>query len=41
MLDELVSQRLSLGELADAFDRLRAGEVFRQVVFAPRGRRFP
>ena len=33
-LDELVSQRLTLEELADGFDRLRAGEgdVHRQLV---------
>jgi hypothetical protein len=31
-----MSQRLSLGELADAFERLRDGDVFRQVlVFDP------
>ena len=35
-LDELVSRRLTLDELPDAFDRLRAGGVGRQlVVFAP------
>jgi S-(hydroxymethyl)glutathione dehydrogenase / alcohol dehydrogenase len=35
-LDELVSRRLALDELPDAFDRLRAGGVGRQlVVFAP------
>jgi S-(hydroxymethyl)glutathione dehydrogenase/alcohol dehydrogenase len=34
-LDELVSRRLTLDELPDAFDRLRAGSVGRQlVVFA-------
>jgi hypothetical protein len=32
LLDELVSERLSLGELADAFDRLRADEDFRRIV---------
>jgi S-(hydroxymethyl)glutathione dehydrogenase / alcohol dehydrogenase len=31
-LDGLVSRRLSLAELPDAFDRLRAGEAVRQVV---------
>jgi S-(hydroxymethyl)glutathione dehydrogenase / alcohol dehydrogenase len=35
-LDELVSRRLTLDELPDAFDRLRAGDVCRQlVVFVP------
>ena len=38
-LDELVSRRLTLDELPDAFDRLRAGAVGRQlVVFAPEER---
>jgi S-(hydroxymethyl)glutathione dehydrogenase/alcohol dehydrogenase len=31
-LDELVSRRIPLAELPDAFDRLRAGEGIRQVV---------
>jgi S-(hydroxymethyl)glutathione dehydrogenase/alcohol dehydrogenase len=31
-LDELVSRRLTLDELPDAFDRLRAGDVCRQLV---------
>ena len=31
-LDRLVSRRLPLAELPDAFDRLRAGDVVRQVV---------
>jgi len=31
-LDELVSRRLTLNELPDAFDRLRAGDVCRQLV---------
>jgi Zn-dependent alcohol dehydrogenase len=31
-LDRLVSRKLPLAELPDAFDRLRAGEVVRQVV---------
>jgi S-(hydroxymethyl)glutathione dehydrogenase / alcohol dehydrogenase len=31
-LDELVSRKISLTELPDAFDRLRAGEGIRQVV---------
>ena len=31
-LDRLVSRTLSLDELPDAFDRLRAGDVVRQVV---------
>jgi S-(hydroxymethyl)glutathione dehydrogenase / alcohol dehydrogenase len=31
-LDGLVSRRLPLAELPDAFDRLRAGDVFRQLV---------
>jgi S-(hydroxymethyl)glutathione dehydrogenase/alcohol dehydrogenase len=31
-LDRLVSRTLRLDELPDAFDRLRAGEVVRQVV---------
>jgi S-(hydroxymethyl)glutathione dehydrogenase / alcohol dehydrogenase len=31
-LDELVSRRIALAELPDAFDRLRAGEGIRQVV---------
>jgi S-(hydroxymethyl)glutathione dehydrogenase/alcohol dehydrogenase len=38
-LDELVSRRLTLDELPDAVDRLRAGAVGRQlVVFAPEER---
>lgn len=31
-LDELVSRRLPLEELPDAFERLRSGDVFRQLV---------
>ena len=31
-LDRLVSRKLPLAELPDAFDRLRAGDVVRQVV---------
>jgi len=31
-LDELVSRRIRLAELPDAFDRLRAGDVVRQLV---------
>jgi Zn-dependent alcohol dehydrogenase len=34
-LDRLVSRRLPLVELPDAFDRLRAGDVVRQVVVFP------
>ena len=31
-VDRLIDRRLPLGELEDAFDRLRAGEAARQVV---------
>jgi S-(hydroxymethyl)glutathione dehydrogenase/alcohol dehydrogenase len=34
-LEELVSHRLSLDELPAAFDRLRAGDAFRQLVVFP------
>ena len=31
-LDEMISSRIQLGEINDAFDRLRKGEVARQVI---------
>ena len=32
LLEELVSDRIALADLPEAFDRLRAGEAVRQVV---------